>query len=70
MPDPLTALEDEADPTYSHFAHRAECLELLDEFVRVDVGCRASRVENERELALVRSIGDIVSTAREVLTGS
>ena len=64
------ALEDEADPTYSHFAHRAEFLELLEKFLAVEIDVRASKVEDEREAGLVKSLGAIVrASIRQAIHG-
>jgi hypothetical protein len=63
-----SALQDEADPIYSHFGHRTEFLELLEQFMAVDVGCQASKVEDERERDLIGSLGATVGATYKSIT--
>ncbi|WVQ80901.1 hypothetical protein IAT38_003008 [Cryptococcus sp. DSM 104549] len=54
------ALEDESDPTYTHFAHRAEFLASLGQFLAIDACREPSSKEDEEEDALVESLGAIL----------
>ena len=53
-------LEDDSDPTFTHFAHRDEFLGLLAQFLAVDLASEPSASEDEAEIGLVRSMGGIV----------
>lgn len=55
-------MEDDADPTYSHFAHRAEFEVQLARFLAIDVAGTPSTSEDDAEVRLVNSLGAIVST--------
>jgi hypothetical protein len=57
-----TTLEDESDPTYTHFAHRQEFLRLLDGFLTLDLQGDVGQREHEAEERLVDQLGDIVSS--------
>jgi hypothetical protein len=52
---------DDSDPTYTHFAHREQFLELLDRFCRYCVEEKTTAKEDEVEEALVSEMGAIVS---------
>ena len=58
----ITALEDESDPTYTHFAHRQEFLRLLDGFLELDLRGNVEPRDHEEEERLVDQLGDVVST--------
>ncbi|EIW73358.1 hypothetical protein TREMEDRAFT_26174 [Tremella mesenterica DSM 1558] len=53
-------LEDDSDPTYTHFAHRDEFINLLTRLVSVDVTHSPSEVEEQAEVAIVKSLGSIL----------
>ncbi|WWC99224.1 hypothetical protein V866_006120 [Kwoniella sp. B9012] len=53
-------LEDDSDPTYTHFAHRAEFLELLGRFLGIDITGESGSKEDEDEEGLVDSLGAIL----------
>ncbi|RXK40761.1 hypothetical protein M231_02013 [Tremella mesenterica] len=53
-------LEDDSDPTYTHFAHRNEFINLLTRLVSVDVTHSPSEVEEQAEVAIVKSLGSIL----------
>ena len=55
------ALEDNSDPTFTHFAHRVNFLTLLEQFVNLDVGEQTNLREEEDEDKLVEALGAIVS---------
>ncbi len=57
------ALEDDGDPTYTHFAHRPDFLKLLSPFVAVDLSRDPSEREDEEEEKLVKALGAIVRQA-------
>jgi type VI protein secretion system component VasF len=58
------AIEDENDPTYTHFAHRQEFLRLLDRFLKLDLRGYVGQKEHEEEERLVDQLGNIVSGRR------
>ncbi|WVQ62666.1 uncharacterized protein L199_000813 [Kwoniella botswanensis] len=53
-------LEDDSDPTYTHFAHRAEFLELLGRFLNIEIAGESGVKEDEDEEGLVNSLGAIL----------
>ncbi|KAK4685879.1 tubulin-specific chaperone D, partial [Tremellales sp. Uapishka_1] len=53
-------LEDDSDPTYTHFAHRTEFLQLLDQVLAVNIEQRPSIREDEVEEGLVAALGAIL----------
>ncbi|WWD08947.1 hypothetical protein V865_007062 [Kwoniella europaea PYCC6329] len=53
-------LEDDSDPTYTHFAHRAEFLELLGRFLEIDITGESGPKEDEDEEGLVNNLGTIL----------
>nr|XP_019048752.1 hypothetical protein I302_02526 [Kwoniella bestiolae CBS 10118]OCF27682.1 hypothetical protein I302_02526 [Kwoniella bestiolae CBS 10118] len=53
-------LEDDSDPTYTHFAHRAEFLELLGRFLTIDIIRESDARDDEDEEGLVTSLGAIL----------
>ena len=55
------SLEDDSDPTYTHFAHRAEFLKLLSRFLSIDVERQPLTREDEEEERLVGNMGAVVS---------
>lgn len=55
------ALEEESDPTFTHFAHRADFKRLLERFIILDVGGQSTIEEEEEEDKLVEALGAIVS---------
>jgi hypothetical protein len=55
-----TILEDDSDPTFTHFAHRAEFLALLDQLLVVDIGSSPDDVQERAEKVLVKQLGQIV----------
>lgn len=55
-------LEDDTDPTYTHFSHRTEFLAHLADFLSLDLSHDPSESEQEHEEGLVRAMGAIVST--------
>ncbi|WVF65933.1 hypothetical protein IAT40_000671 [Kwoniella sp. CBS 6097] len=59
-PAPSTGLEDDSDPTYTHFAHRTEFLELLERFLSLDIKRVSDVKEDEAEDALINSMGAIL----------
>jgi hypothetical protein len=63
------ALQDEADPIYSHFGHRSEFLELLSDFLEVDVASQPSKGQDEREREIVRALGAIVRAVLSCCAG-
>lgn len=56
----VSKLEDDADPNYTHFAHRDDFLHLLDGFLAVDLATDPSVDESLAEDVLVGSLGAIV----------
>lgn len=56
------ALEDDADPTYTHFSHRLEFLTLLDRFLAIDLRSSPDQTEDEEEERMVGQLGAIVSS--------
>ncbi|OCF59625.1 cofactor D [Kwoniella mangroviensis CBS 10435] len=50
-------LEDDSDSTYTHFAHRAEFMELLGRFLEIDITTQSDSREDEDEEGLVNSMG-------------
>lgn len=64
------ALQDEADPIYSHFGHRSEFLKLLNDFLEVDVASQPSKGQDEREREIVRALGAIVRDVLACCAGS
>ena len=57
-----TALDSDADPTYTHFGHRDEFQKLLGRLLELDLGREPTVKEEEDEVKLVDQMGDIVST--------
>ncbi|OCF31205.1 cofactor D [Kwoniella heveanensis BCC8398] len=57
---PSHGLEDDSDPTYTHFAHRSEFLALLERFRSLDIERESDAKEDEVEDALVDSLGGIL----------
>ncbi|WVQ93564.1 hypothetical protein IAU59_000639 [Kwoniella sp. CBS 9459] len=57
---PPAALEDDSDPTYTHFAHRSEFLDLLDRFLNLDIERESDVKEDEVEDFLVNALGGIL----------
>jgi hypothetical protein len=55
------ALEDDSDPTYTHFAHRGEFIDLLQQSLALDLLHEPTQKENEQEERLVNAMGTIVS---------
>ena len=55
------ALEDDADPTYTHFAHRSEFLHQLNRFIKLDLTRDPDQFEDEDEERSVARLGSIVS---------
>ncbi|GFZ52002.1 hypothetical protein JCM24511_09773 [Saitozyma sp. JCM 24511] len=53
-------LEDDTDPTYTHFSHRAEFLAHLADFLSLDLSHDPSESEQEHEEGLVRAMGAIL----------
>jgi hypothetical protein len=53
-------LEDDTDPTYTHFSHRTEFLAHLADFLSLDLSLDPSESEQEDEEGLVRAMGAIV----------
>ncbi|KAL1413221.1 hypothetical protein Q8F55_000974 [Vanrija albida] len=53
-------IEDDADPTYSHFAHRAEFEAQLARFLAIDVCGEPSAADDDAEVRLVNSLGAIL----------
>nr|XP_019014520.1 uncharacterized protein I206_00602 [Kwoniella pini CBS 10737]OCF53301.1 hypothetical protein I206_00602 [Kwoniella pini CBS 10737] len=53
-------LEDDSDPTYTHFAHRAEFLGLLNRFLEIDITAKSSSKDDEEEEVFVKSMGAIL----------
>ncbi|WWD22528.1 hypothetical protein CI109_107021 [Kwoniella shandongensis] len=53
-------LEDESDPTYTHFAHRNEFLILLHRFLSLDICSKSTTKDEEEEEILVTSLGGIL----------
>lgn len=58
-------LEDDSDPTYTHFAHREEFLKLLGELLKLDLSQTPDTEGNETEEKLVTSQGAIVGSTIE-----
>ncbi|WVR03591.1 hypothetical protein IAU60_000583 [Kwoniella sp. DSM 27419] len=56
----VAPLADDSDPTYTHFAHRAEFLVLLERFLQIDIAPPCSDKEGEAEEALVTSLGSLL----------
>lgn len=54
-------LTDDWDPTYTHFSHRAEFLDLLRKFVTLDLCKESIEKEDEDEDVHVSCLGAIVS---------
>jgi hypothetical protein len=52
---------DDAEPTYTHFAHRVEFAALEARFLAFDVGTAPTQAEDEAEVVLVTQMGAIVS---------
>ena len=69
----VQVLEDDADPTYTHFTHRQQFLDLLNELLSLDLHHDPSASEDESEEKLVSSLGQIVRflgfPPPQVLTG-
>ena len=53
-------LEGDSDPTYTHFDHREEFLELLDGLIAIHLSREPSARENEDEDGRVKRLGAIV----------
>ncbi|WVQ76181.1 hypothetical protein IAR50_005840 [Cryptococcus sp. DSM 104548] len=51
--DDTAPLADDCDPTYTHFAHRAQFLALQDRFLALDLCQQSGETEEEAEVALV-----------------
>jgi len=60
-------LEDDSDPTYTHFAHHAEFMALLKKFMAIDTSQSASDREDYLEGGLVKHMGNIVCFSSAVL---
>lgn len=56
------ALDDGADPAYTHFAHRVDLLKLLAQFLDIDVAGAPTEREEEEDDKLVKALGAIVSS--------
>lgn len=55
---PATA--NDAEPTYTHFAHRVEFLTRLEQFLALDVSRAPSEREDENEEKLAKALGAVV----------
>lgn len=55
-------LEDDSDPTYTHFAHRDEFMAILDKFTAINTEAPATSGEDFTEGGMVKSMGNIVSS--------
>ena len=55
------ALGDDSDPTFTHFAHRSEFLDLLKRFLDLDLRRDPDQREDEEEVRLLDQLGAIVS---------
>lgn len=55
------ALVGDWDPTYTHFSHRTEFLDLLQQFVTLDLCKESTEKEDEDEDVVVACLGAIVS---------
>ncbi|WWC85834.1 uncharacterized protein L201_000701 [Kwoniella dendrophila CBS 6074] len=55
-----SGLEDDSDPTYTHFAHRAEFIGLLDHFLKIELTQKSTEREDEAEDSLVNDLGGIL----------
>ncbi|WRT63818.1 uncharacterized protein IL334_000743 [Kwoniella shivajii] len=53
-------LEDDSDPTYTHFAHRGEFLGLLERFLKLDISREPDTKEEEEEEGSITSLGAIL----------
>lgn len=53
-------LQDEVDPTYTHFAHRDEFMERLGRFLAIDTATNPTTEVDRTEQALVTELGTIV----------
>ena len=58
-------LEDDSDPTLTHFAHRDELLSLLQLLRLVDLDVAPSNEQDVEEEELLGAIGAIVSLVQE-----
>lgn len=54
-------LVDDGDPTYTHFSHRTEFLDLLQKFMTLDLCKESTEKEDEEEDVVVACLGAIVS---------
>lgn len=61
-------IADDADPTYTHFAHREQVAELLSRVLALDMSAPAG--DGEDEAVLVSQIGAIVSAPPEAAHSS
>jgi hypothetical protein len=57
-------LEDDTDPTYTHFSHRTEFLSHLADFLALDLSHDPSESDEEHEEGLARAVGAIVSISK------
>lgn len=62
------AAQDEADPTYTHFAHRAQFMAGLGRFLAVDPAQDPALDDERKEKALVLELGTIVREEGSFLT--
>ncbi|KIR54961.1 cofactor D [Cryptococcus gattii Ru294] len=53
-------LVDDWDPTYTHFSHRTEFLDLLQKFLTLDICKESTEKEDEDEDAIVACLGAIL----------
>ncbi|TYJ51709.1 hypothetical protein B9479_007714 [Cryptococcus floricola] len=58
--DDTAPLADDCDPTYTHFAHRAQFIALLDRFLALDLCHESGETEEEAEVGLVDEMGEIL----------
>lgn len=55
------ALEDDADPNLTHFAHKQEFFNALSRFLAVDVAAEATPAQDAEEEGWLQAMGAIVS---------
>lgn len=62
--------KDEVDPTYTHFAHQAEFMALLRNFLAIDPTATSTAEDNRVEKALVGDLGAIVRMVQQAVLTS
>jgi hypothetical protein len=56
-------IQFEEDPTYNHFSHRDDFLQLLSNFLKLDISGTPTELEQRSENALADKLGLIVDLA-------